>query len=154
MSLIAKAQKNKHDNKNSAAVAASEDAAYLQLGDISATGRVQPTSNNSGKELFADNYYDYIQTGQKLVSGNADYNGRVKKFQPVYQPIYTRVGRTAGSSAPSDVQPQKSKRSKDPRASSKSSTQKGENRRASTILTGSQGLLGNASGGVKTLLGG
>lgn len=151
MGLYAGAVKQARNKKRSKRIAEQTGSPYILLGDIVDNGRVEPTSNNSGRKLYDDGFYDYAQVGVRAVSAGGFKGGNRGGVK--YEPILKRVGRKPGSSAHSDVQPVKAKRGKDPRSSSKRTTQKGENRRASTILTGAQGLLGGGSTSTKTLLG-
>lgn len=143
--------KHAANKKRSRRVAEQTGSPYILLGEIADNNRVEPTSNNSGRQLHDDGFYDYVQVGTRTVrTGGGKFGGSGKVR---YEPVLKRVGRKPGSSAHSDVQPVKPKRGKDPRSTSKRTTQKGENRRASTILTGAQGLLGGGSTSTKTLLG-
>lgn len=153
MGLFLGALKHQANKKRSRRVASQENANYILLGEITDNNRVEPTSNNSGRKLYDDGFYDYAQVGVREVKRNINLRGSGANRGPIYEPILRRVGRTPGSSAHGDIQPVKPKRGKDPRSSSKRTTQKGENRRASTILTGSRGLLGGGSTSTKTLLG-
>lgn len=109
-----------------------------------------PTSNNSGADRYSDEYFDYELVENRLVRGNPD--SKVPRYMAQYEPVYKAVGRRPGVAAHNDQQPVNPKRTKDPRSSGSLKKAKGENRRASTILTGAKGLLGGANT-TKTLLG-